>query len=192
MKRLISAWWVLALIVAAAPAAAQDFIDWGEATSRGAGAVVPIYDPTIPGYRYITLENLLSGTGVAFDDELTRYVAVSDADTPPTFTGQNFLDGSSGTGFLDCIGFPMPPAGAGAIYVGIAVPETWTLTWIDLTVGPSPQGLNSINVFQQLVDTVDIGGADYTVWRSFARQSTAFLNENSYACLHPLATVPTQ
>ena len=186
-KRLVSCA-LAALLLAAPAAAAQDFIDWQQITSRAAGTVIPVYDPAADDYRWITFEDLLAGL-VAFDDQLTRYVALSGSETAPTFTEADFLAGTSGTGFLSCLAFPTPPAMATAAYIGIAVPATWDLSWIGL--GFTVSGLNSINVFEELTTTLTISGESYTVWRSFARQSTAFINENSYACLHRQATIPS-
>ena len=187
MKQRVAAC-VLAVLMLSAPATAQDFIDWEQVTSRAAGTVIPVYDPVADDYRWIAFEDLLAGL-VSFDDSLTRYIALSGAETAPTFTAADFLAGSSGTGFLDCHLFPAVPAMATAIWIAVAVPATWDLTWLDW--GSFVSGFNSINVVQEIATPIDINGSSYTVWRSYRRHTAVFFGSGTYMCMHQDATIPT-
>ena len=187
MKRLIAAC-MLAVLTLAAPAKAQDFVLWDEATVRNAGLVIPIYDPVADDYRYITFENLLAGV-VPFDDQLTRYIALSGSETAPTFTAPDFLAGTAGTGFLDCHPFPTAPPMATAVWIGVAVPATWDLTW--LSWGSFVSGFNSIIVLQELATPIDINGDSYTAWRTYTRHVASSVGADAYMCMHQDAVIPT-
>lgn len=83
-KRVLAA--AAVLCVLAAPAEAQrDFIDWTQITDRGAGTVIPVYDPVSEDYRWITFEDLLSGLDIVFPGSI------------PTTWGLWVLDGATPT-----------------------------------------------------------------------------------------------
>ena len=169
--RLVSC--ALAVLLLAAPAAAQDFFEWEEITSRNAGTVLQVYDPVSDTYRYITFENLLAGLDITFPDGLTRYVAIADGDAArPVFTAANMVAGSSGVG--PSTGIPIPDFGSlNAIWIALAVPESaGTLTFIGQ--GAINTGLNSISAFEQQAD-VTIAGAVYDVWVTVDEWFTEFL-----------------
>ena len=171
MKRRITVC-VLVVLALAAPAKAQDFVLWNEATIRNAGLVIPIYDPVADDYRYITLETLL-GDVVALPDNLTRYIAIADGDAArPVFTAADMLAGSSGVG--RSTGIPIPDFGSfNAIWIVVAAPESaGALTFIGQ--GGVNTGLNSISAFEQQADAT-IGGATYDVWVTVDEWFTEFL-----------------
>ena len=169
---------VLVALMLAAPAKAQDFIDWQQITSRAAGTVIPVYDPVADDYRWITFEDLLGGV-VVFDDELTRYVAVKARDpnnpTAPDFAASDFTgtNGTSVTGFLTSVAFPTMPSGATGVWVAIAVPVSTPLTYMDWAFQAG--GFNTINIMEELTTPITIGTGQYTVWRSYTAHTVAFL-----------------
>ena len=187
-KRRIAACVLAVLMLAAAPAQAQDFIDWEQITSRAAGTVIPVYDPLADDYRWITFEDLLAGV-VPFDDQLTRYIALSGSETAPTFAAADFLAGTAGTGFLNCHPFPAVPGMAAAVWIAVAVPAAWDLTW--LSWGSFVSGFNSIIALQELTAPLDINGASYTVWRTYTRHTASSVGSDAYMCMHQDAAIPT-
>ena len=172
MRKLITALGIVAFLCGGAPAAAQDFFEWGELTDRNAGTVLQVYDPDSDTYRFITFENLLADL-VTFPDTLTRYVAIADGDAArPVFTAADMMAGSSGVG--RATGIPVPDYGTfDYIWIALAVPESAGAQAF-IGQGATNTGINFISSYEQQADVI-LGGATYDVWVTVDEWNTEFL-----------------
>ena len=174
MKRTLLAICLSVSACFALPAHAQDWDFENPVTDRvsAGGMLVAVYNPATDVYITISLNTLLADL-VTFDDGLTRYVAVKDSPTAPTFSATDFENGSSG-GLLTGVAFPAIATDVASVWIGVAVPASAVPEY--LAWGATNPSINFINVMERLTDTITIGTVDYVVFRSFTRQGAPFLS----------------
>ena len=189
-------------VLISAPAMAQPWT-YSEIDDRAADLVLLVEDPdgggvnidgsTIPAYHRIRFSDLLAGL-VAFDDGVTRYVAlltIPDHTTrPTTITEAELLAGTVVEGQL--VGAVFPALGEAAAFIVTVVPTEVGLPYFE--IGQTNGGTALLNLMGPTpVDTIDVGtpAVSYEVYVSNNFIPAMFLADGWYAFFSPSALPPS-